>query len=350
MRAMLGSSPDEVRKVCASVTDWPRFIEQVQKEGMIGLIARAVGGAGFTLAEAVQARLDERLLGERIWQAHLVNSVERIATVFQERCVTAIHLKGPVLSERLYGDARLRPSCDLDLLVRPADVQAAVAALGSLAYRFESAHEAEYELRHRQHLRLVHPRMPPIELHFHGHIGFGTVLEADDLVERAQQYRSPEGGVFPILSAEDEFLYLSVHAAAHVFSRFLWLVDIKTLWDKNPGLDWQTIFARAHACRLGVVLAFTLQAIDRYFGVKDTQIQHYTRTQLQRRPDAARMLEWLEKSPAFAPHARAVSLLLRSRLCEHPGLSMKQLERHVLHGLLYPVTQWLTGRGQGVSP
>ena len=56
---------------------------------------------------------------------------------FDEERIPVIALKGPPLAEWLYPDPALRPSFDLDLLIRPADVPAALALLAREGYRRE---------------------------------------------------------------------------------------------------------------------------------------------------------------------------------------------------------------------
>ena len=53
----------------------------------------------------------------------------RLLAALSEAGIVAMPLKGPFLSERLYGDAALRSSTDIDLLVPVADLDRALLAL-----------------------------------------------------------------------------------------------------------------------------------------------------------------------------------------------------------------------------
>jgi hypothetical protein len=67
----------------------------------------------------------------------LLAELDRILTRFKERGIESLPLKGPRLSQRLYGNPLLRPSVDLDILVRPADVERASQVLRELGYAAE---------------------------------------------------------------------------------------------------------------------------------------------------------------------------------------------------------------------
>lgn len=43
-------------------------------------------------------------------------------------------IKGTTLADRVHGDTRLRPTTDVDVLVRPAQIRSAVETLRALGY------------------------------------------------------------------------------------------------------------------------------------------------------------------------------------------------------------------------
>lgn len=166
---------------------------------------------------------------------------------------TYVLLKGPSLSERLYGAPWQRSSRDLDLLVRPHDLEAVVAALQSAGFtETETSHSAAYARRHHHHITLTRAHTPPVEVHFRLLTGFGTALPAEEFLDRAEN---------AVLSPEDEFLYLAVHAAQHLANRLIWLEDLRRLPTVYPALNWQAIRERAYRLHVRRALQFTLDAL-----------------------------------------------------------------------------------------
>lgn len=94
----------------------------------------------------------------------------RVTALLEEEGIAVAPLKGPKLSEALYGDPGRRLSNDLDLLVDPDRLAEAVEVICGLGY------ERPTDFVYRNglpllHFALVHPRseLPPVELHWRVH-------------------------------------------------------------------------------------------------------------------------------------------------------------------------------------
>lgn len=143
-------------------------------------------------------------------------------------------LKGPRLSQKIYGDPGCRHSKDLDLFVRPADTASAVEVLQEHGWVLHKpgmwlkggVHRRLAQHRHR-HLQLFHrEKQIGIELHWRIEAGIGRELE--DTWWNLWN-NSPE--VTPA-----EFLHLCMHGAVHAWSRLKWLGDIAAIVDRQPGI------------------------------------------------------------------------------------------------------------------
>ncbi len=79
-------------------------------------------------------------------------------------------LKGPLLGEAIYGDPGRRLSSDIDLLVSPEQLRAAVEVVRGLGYGAPTDHVYDRGLP-LLHFVLVHERgeLPPVELHWRMH-------------------------------------------------------------------------------------------------------------------------------------------------------------------------------------
>ena len=96
-----------------------------------------------------------------------------------------------------------------------------------------------------------------VELHFRASSGFGSSIEADDLVSRST-VSEVEGRKVRFLEPHDEMAYLATHAAGHLLQRVGWLVDFKLLADAHPELDWRVVATRARESGMAVPVFLSL--------------------------------------------------------------------------------------------
>ena len=163
-----------------------------------------------------------------------------------------ILLKGAALAETVYGDIALRPMSDLDLLVRPRDVSAAVHGLARAGYHasVEMERYTGLALEHRNELVLykasdaryhldVHWSLfsPPYHHKVSADWFWATVLDAGGC------------GVAParMLGPEAQVLYLAAHLMLHHGGRgLMWWQDVaEVIWTFRERLDWDVLFDRA---------------------------------------------------------------------------------------------------------
>jgi len=177
----------------------------------------------------------------------------RVTRALANHDIEVLALKGPTLGQLLYGDTALRQFGDLDLLVRPRDVQRAKAVLRELGY------EAQRHLSKRQeraHLRSGHEHVFRLNdqrnlLELQWHIlqrHYAVEFDLDALFRRSIEIQM-EGFRVRSLGPEDQFLTLCVHAAKHSWAHLGMVRDIATL--TNLPLDWNWV--HAEATRIGIL-------------------------------------------------------------------------------------------------
>src|SRR5205807_5865396 len=130
------------------------------------------------------------------------------------------------------------------------------------------------------HLHLSRAETPPLELHFRPTTGFGTIVSAEEFLSRATPYRMSTGTMGWVLSPEDEFIYLAVHAARHQFQALVWLYDLKLFLLRHPDLDWTIVSARARSLRVVRALSMALEALQRRLAAPDFVSPLHVRTRL----------------------------------------------------------------------
>lgn len=162
-------------------------------------------------------------------------------------------VKGPVLVERLYGSPDLRSYIDLDLLVRPRDVGAAVDALEAAGFLLLDANWPLLQRSGVHELRLLSPHGGAIDLHWSLGKGPGVLdpsPSVDTLLDRAATWRL---GALSLQTLDwaDTVVHLAVHAAASGGHRLLWCADLRAALTGSPVGAGESLATRAAEWRAG---------------------------------------------------------------------------------------------------
>jgi hypothetical protein len=243
-----------IRQWDLSGIDWVEFQRLAEYHGVLPLAARNLIEHGRGLPLEIQHSLRsayEANLRRNLWFS---TELSRIARHFESKNLRAVPYKGPVLAQEVYGDQGLRSYSDIDFLVTSADFARAKQTLAELGYRPTLAQTAAVE---RFSLWAGYERS------FDGAAGkhlvelqwallpyfYGVDLRVEDLATRAGRINIG-GSEVACLSPEDCVIVLCLHAAKHLWTRFIWLSDIAEAASMES-VDWSLIIARAEA--LGVV-------------------------------------------------------------------------------------------------
>jgi hypothetical protein len=174
----------------------------------------------------------------------------RILEILRKCGIECVVVKGPVLSLRAYGDPSARQYADLDLLLRQRDIPRAAEILVDAAHDSRISAEAirggkipgEYRFR-GQASKII------LELHTERTMRyFPSTLRIEEYFQRKTSL-SFDGRVVPALSAEDEFVLISVHGATHFWERLMWISDVAAMVHNHPELNWKAI--RQSAAEVG---------------------------------------------------------------------------------------------------
>jgi hypothetical protein len=161
----------------------------------------------------------------------LIGELLEIVWTLEKDGILSLPYKGPALAAQLYGNATLRQSADLDLLVRRGDVRRARALLMDRGYRpkhpLSDAGEA-FMIANRYHETLIGPATV-VELHWaftNRDVAFP--LDLDALAPRLTRL-ALGGHEVNAFSPEDLLLVLCVHGAKHRWDRLEWCAGVAEL-------------------------------------------------------------------------------------------------------------------------
>ena len=186
------------------------------------------------------------ILEEKISQLKLLPEFLDISDSLRQADIWFVPLKGPLLSNRIYGDATCRLFIDFDFLVRPESLDQAINVLLQSGYQPEcfelpmTGRRYSLTLSKLHHCRLYHPeKCMSVEMHWKLFVFPVTAFEriARLVDENILQIRF-SGQNFNQFTAEFELLYVVIHGGLHGWLRLKWLTDVheivnRTILDKE---------------------------------------------------------------------------------------------------------------------
>ena len=216
------------------------------------LVGRSVESAG---KDDVPAAWRERALRKRHVtlraNGRLAAALGDVLGALDSAAVEAMPVKGLVLAEGLYGDIAARPCADLDVLVRPTDLDAAGEALRAIGFRQRAT---------PGYKALVHPFHGPawargagadqvrLELHWALWADSEERLGTAGFWERAVDGTLSDRAIRS-LSVEDTLLHLAIHRTRSAL-RLRWVVDVAELLRRHSDtLDWSAFVDRTDQAR-----------------------------------------------------------------------------------------------------
>ena len=174
---------DEIAELMARI-DPRRLVNLLKRINLLVLIGQRLLATGLGDVPEVERELESFYGQARRWgTATELVSLEVLDTL-NKAGIRALSLKGSVLARDLHGDVATRSSIDVDVLVAPADLRDAVAAVAELGWRWEPGVRRVGGLP-TLHETLVHPTLPRIELHWRVH--WYERQFAAEALERAQR-------------------------------------------------------------------------------------------------------------------------------------------------------------------
>lgn len=207
----------------------------------------------------LRPRLEERFQQNLRRTLQLTSELPRLLDALPP----ALAFKGPTLAQRLYGDVAAREYCDLDLLLRPTDIPAAIIELEKLGFT-AALPLVPWQLR--AHLRsgceyAMSDGRIHVELHWqYAPRQFGNEFDLEQLFARTTQIRVGDRDI-PALSPEDDLLMLTVHATKHGWNRLSYIADIAALLGVCP-MDWDYVKGEALDRRTGLGFCIACMLAD----------------------------------------------------------------------------------------
>lgn len=265
-RTTLGDEDAQrLRALVREPLDWERLWGQAHLHEVVALVSETLRGLNGEVdvppewTARARRRLSATLVKNRALKAELLT----VLAALRQAGVDATPVKGVVLAETLYGSLALRPTADLDVLVRPEDAPCAREVLAALGYHhgdappFEALHHPYHD---PQYYRSTAGGEVCLELH--RALWASRFWDEDDGYWGRRVTTDLGGAQARVLSAEDTLLHLAIHRARSPL-RLRHLADIAELVRRHDGsLDWDLVLdtTRRTGARTAVHTSLTLSA------------------------------------------------------------------------------------------
>lgn len=245
---------------------WEQVLVLARQHGLAPLVFKHLAQAHVLplvpahIVEALRSAYCSALVTNRRLAIELAN----VLVVFATRGVEALLLKGVVLAARYYHEVALRPSTDIDVLVRRDQLDQCLLALRDIGYLpktglgkaldFDVLYSLELSYRNESGVR-VEPHLELARLPT-----YRAALSVDRVWARAQTI-DVEGASARYLHPWDELRYLSVHySIPHQAERLIWLVDVAELLRAHAAdWDWEGFIQETALRGIAAPVAVTLQ-------------------------------------------------------------------------------------------
>jgi len=178
------------------------------KHDIAHIVGSALKKSSVGMTEELSKKFDQKQFTAFFRYEQSKYELERIKDVFEAQKIPFVPLKGSVLRE-LYPEPWMRTSCDIDILVKEDDLDAATDALRSrLDYAVKGRGSHDVQLKSSGNVN--------IELHY-------TLIEenfvskpVENVLNDAWNYASPENGGYLYAFTDEFFLFYHVaHMAKH---------------------------------------------------------------------------------------------------------------------------------------
>lgn len=243
--------------------NWETVWSAAEQERVTPLLYQA-GRHGDLLPDWLLERCHKSYLDTGMQNALRFREAAQVLGALGQAGIEVVALKGLALAEPVYGNIALRPMSDVDLLVRRADVPAALAVLADCGYergRPDLASQVALEFENEALLWKVNGLEWPLELHWSLFDSpFYQQKLPEDLLWSSLEEVQIEGTRVNILTPELQILHLCGHLALHhQWQGLIWWHDVAILIEREvERLDWPRLISLAREIDLVIPLQTVL--------------------------------------------------------------------------------------------
>jgi len=213
--------------------DWSRVLELLHHHRFEAVAKRYVENFPEGVPEDFMGQVKATYKQKCLRNLQLIGYLNVFREIFEASGIPFIVIKGPLLSQSLYGNINTRFSGDLDILVAPKDIQKAHNIL--MEKEFKPLRQEGFEdysklfFWSQKDLAYIYKNQFRVEIHTRLEVNpwlFPLKTDDWDQYTQIQMYGGKEYRVF---TDEIQLIYLSFHGTKHLWQRLFWLLDVAQL-------------------------------------------------------------------------------------------------------------------------
>jgi hypothetical protein len=230
--------------------EWDSLIAMAQRHGLLPLMHYHLSKCKTDLVPPAHAKHLKTVFQENVARnLVLMNELASITQSFQSDGIESFPFKGPLLGLIAYEDPGLRQSVDLDIVVRPADVERARECLTKRGYRLTRTldlRQTQFLISRQHNLQFARDEgRLLVELHWRiAPKLFAPGFGAEDLWSKLKSI-NVKGVELRALPVEELLITLSVHGARHLWERLSWVTDLAAVISTNDEIRGTELLAMA---------------------------------------------------------------------------------------------------------
>lgn len=260
---------DQKIEYCArEIEDWDDLLHLAYLHGIYPLVAKALKTI-TSVPEPVKITLKQK--NTQIAQRNMVMSSEllRIITLLEADGIAVLAIKGPVLSQQIYGDIAQRQYADLDVLVPIEDMYRSLELLVKHGYRtaYPIAFLNNPSLLKSAKNFNAENRALGIDIEFHWQLFMDRQIKTTktNVFGSLETHCTINAHSLKTLETQTQLLYLLLHGSKHFWERLEWVVDIDRFVRLNPRLDWKLLAQTAKEMEIETMFYFGLSVAVEFF-------------------------------------------------------------------------------------
>lgn len=270
-----GDKPAGITSLLSPQIKWDDFLDAAISSGMAPLVYKSLKDIPdkTSVPLEVMGSLADIYHGSVARNMYMRSELERILTVFNEKGIEVVLLKGAALSGTVYRDIGLRLMGDIDLLVRPGCLDRAKTLMSELSYAAEGgAGTEEWYRKNHFHLPPFKHESMPIIVEVHWDIaGDSLGNNVNRWWERARKIRVGEATAL-VPSPEDMVLHLciSLYHGNYDKAALRGLGDIyHTMCYFTGQTDWKLLRDEVSESGIAGPVYSLLSLVSKYFNIEN---------------------------------------------------------------------------------
>lgn len=249
-----------------TTTDRSYVLQQSQRHRLVGLVRTQARSLGWDVPQLLPSYQHLNAVG---YQLRLFEELRQLGMLFDRLDVPWLTFKGAVLAETAYPRPDFRSYGDIDMLIAPHHLRAALDGLAAAGATLYSEPWAELERTRRSQLSLVTGKGLLLDLHWdlfnNPDVRRAFLLPSQDLLLRRRSCTTERGPLWT-LDPADTVIHLAAHGAQSGGSLLVWVLDLHLVAQQVQ--DWPLVVQRARTARMGLVTAVMLARCQHLLGTR----------------------------------------------------------------------------------